>query len=205
MLTGTHIKLAKYIYHILKKEYGIRLNKKHLVYGSIKPDFTKNKVPHYIDKSIDYIAEEIERLITESNKIGTKAFSRRLGMIMHYISDYFCRAHNTEYYRRNLMPHLKYEKRLAKVMKNIRNRPVIAIQDCGRVPQNLVVTLQTIREGIKYEMYFESIKDYIIELNKEYMQKKSLEQDKEYTIKAINCVCGYIAERIRENISSKVA
>lgn len=182
MLTGTHIKLANYIYRILKKKYGIHLNKKNLIYGSVKPDFVKNKVPHYIDKSIDFIDQEIERLIYDSNDIGVKEFSRRLGMIMHYISDYFCRAHNTEYYRQNLIPHLKYEKRLAKIMKDIK----------------FVKT-------INYEKYLGSIKNYIIELNKEYMKKRSLEQDREYTISAIHYVCDYIAERIEENRRIKVA
>lgn len=182
MLTGTHVKFANYIYRILKKQYGIRLNKKNLIYGSIKPDFVKNKVPHYIDKSIDFIYEEIERLISDSNNIGVKEFSRRLGMIMHYISDYFCRAHNTKYYRKNLIPHLKYEKRLAKIMKDMKSIKLI-----------------------RFEMYFGSIKESIIELNKEYMQKRSLEQDREYTIRAINYVCNYIAEKIEEKRRVKVA
>lgn len=172
MLTMTHIKLANYIYYIFKQQYGIRLNKKNLIYGSIKPDFMKNKVPHYIDKSIDYIDKEIESLIDDSNKISIKVFSRRLGMIMHYISDYFCRAHNTEYYRKNLVAHLKYEKRLARKMQ-----------------------LRKMKKVIESNSRIECIKNYIVDLNKDYMKGKSLERDNEYTIKAINCVCRYIVEK----------
>jgi len=180
MLTGTHIKIANHIYHIFKKEYGIRLNKRNLIYGSIKPDFTKNKVPHYIDKSIDFIDKEIEKLIFDSDKIGVKLLSRRLGMIMHYISDYFCRAHNTSYYRNNLMAHLKYEKRLAKEM-----------------------TSKKIRKSMIYNGDYKTIKEFIVNLNKEYMQKKSLERDNEYTVKAINTVSKYIVEEIitRNNLN----
>jgi len=182
MLTGTHIKLANYIHYIFKKKYGIRLNKKHLIYGSIKPDFTKNKVPHYIDKSIDYIDKEIEKIINDNNSENKKAFSRRLGMIMHYISDYFCRAHNTDYYRKNLVAHLKYEKRLAKAIK-----------------------MKDIKKKRYHEMNFGKIKELVVELNKEYMKEKSLIRDKEYTIRAINGVCGYIAQNILNMENEKVA
>lgn len=182
MLTGTHIKLAKYIYHVFKEEYGIILNKKNLIYGSIKPDFMKNKVPHYIDKSIDYIYDEIENLINNSSMIGKREFSRRLGMIMHYISDYFCRAHNTEYYRKNIVAHLKYEKRLAKEMSS-----------------------KKIKKNMMYDIEFDTFKKFIVDLNKEYMKQKSLERDRIYTIKAINSVCGYIAKKVMARIDANVA
>lgn len=182
MLTGTHIKIANYIYNIFKQQYGICLNKKNLIYGSIKPDFAKNKVPHYIDQSIDYIDDEIEALIKDFNIISKKVFSRRLGMIMHYISDYFCRAHNTNYYRKNLMAHLKYEKRLAKTMK-----------------------MKDIKINKYCEIYWEKFKDSIVELNKEYMKEKSLIRDKEYTFRAINGACDYIAKKCDKKVGKKVA
>lgn len=182
MLTGTHIKLAKYIYHIFKEQYGINLSKKNLIYGSIKPDFMKNKVPHYIDKSIDYMDTEIERLIFDASNIGIKSFSRRLGMIMHYISDYFCRAHNTSYYRNNMMEHLRYEKRLAKKM-----------------------TMKKIKMNIENEIKIDTVKEFIMKLNKEYMKQKSLERDREYTVKAINILSKYIVEEIIMLRNLKVA
>ena len=128
----------------------------------------------------NYKTQAIKYVFSKAYNKYKKEFSRKLGMIMHYISDYFCRAHNTEYYRKNIVAHLKYEKRLAKVMKKI-------------------------KEDIVFERNSISLKEYIIGLNKEYVKQKSLQRDKEYTIKAINYVCGYVAEKILKKSNIKVA
>lgn len=180
MLTATHIRIGNYIYHRLKNEYGLYLSKKSLIYGSVKPDFMKNKVPHYIDKSINYIEKEIEILLSQS--MDKKEFSRRLGMIIHYISDYFCRAHNTSYYKNNIIAHLKYERRLSKEM-----------------------TMKNIKAIKNNEIKFDVVKEFIINFNEEYMKHKSLKRDNEYTVTAINSICSYIAEKLTIKLEKKVA
>lgn len=96
----THIAYARQIEEHIFLKYGVNLKHYSLIYGSIKPDASilyGGKTPHYFHMSLDMLCESANILInsTESlRQLETRAFSRELGVIMHYISDYFCRVHN---------------------------------------------------------------------------------------------------------------
>lgn len=96
----THIEYARQIEEHIFLKYGVKLKHFSLIYGSIKPDASilyGGKTPHYFNMSLDMLCESTNILIssTESlRQLETRAFSRELGVIMHYIADYFCRVHN---------------------------------------------------------------------------------------------------------------
>ena len=96
----THIAYARQIEEHIFLKYGDNLKHYSLIYGSIKPDASilyGGKTPHYFHMSLDMLCESANILInsTESlRQLETRSFSRELGVIMHYITDYFCRVHN---------------------------------------------------------------------------------------------------------------
>ena len=99
-MSATHIAYARQIEEHIFLKYNIKLKHFSLIYGSIKPDASilfGSKVPHYFDSSLNTVCESINILINATNsldEIKTRAFSRELGVIMHYITDFFCRVHN---------------------------------------------------------------------------------------------------------------
>lgn len=121
MLSSAHGYISTKIYNYLKDTNGIELNKKSLILGSIEPDFVPSLIfiPHYYPGSIDFIIKEIHNIsqikfINEKNFIDS--YSKRLGIVIHYICDYFCYAHNNYVLEHNLIKHFLYE---VNVNKNI--------------------------------------------------------------------------------------
>lgn len=118
----THIAYARQIEEHIALRYGIKLKHYSFIYGSIKPDASilfGGKTPHYINISLDMICESANILINSTNslsEIETRAFSRELGVIMHYVSDYFCRVHNdiNGVKHSESLSHVIYEQRFQK-------------------------------------------------------------------------------------------
>lgn len=108
------------------KSKGI-INKKRFIWGNVKPDcaLKYKKIRHYYDESIDIVIEKILYLssltLDEVHYSVTVAkFSEELGVICHFLCDFFCAPH---YYRweckstKVMKDHMLYEKRLAKRTK----------------------------------------------------------------------------------------
>ena len=99
-MSATHIAYAKQIEDHIALKYGVKLKHFSFIYGSIKPDASilfGGKTPHYINLSLDELCESSYILMNATKsleEVETRAFSRELGVIMHYITDYFCRVHN---------------------------------------------------------------------------------------------------------------
>ena len=111
------------------------INKKRFIWGNIKPDCTpKYKVKkHYYDESIDMIVEKIIYLaslkledVYYDIKLGK--FSEELGVVCHFLCDFFCAPH---YYRwefkstNAVKQHVMYEQKLAKLCKNFKPTNII--------------------------------------------------------------------------------
>lgn len=113
----THLGISMKLKHIIETNYHIKLRTISFLLGSIKPDITSPyiHIPHYKKDSQDFIREEIrsvlETKIYESKKC-TSHFSGRLGIITHYLSDFFCYAHS-EYFTGDMLEHNIYEMKLS--------------------------------------------------------------------------------------------
>lgn len=130
MFSDTHQLIAANIFEIVKSELGIELDYDGLRYGSILPDIHPllTFVPHFFDGSIDLVEKRImylENSCFNYDLRKIKRFSVRLGIIIHFICDYFCVAHNEKRYN-NLYQHYLYELKLKKFFRKY----LIKIKDC---------------------------------------------------------------------------
>lgn len=173
---NTHKIIANELYNEIYRVYNIKLDKKSLIWGSQLPDYSpKHKmIPHYYDKSIDYIVGEIISLIVlarftnleESSYIGItkKIFSRKLGIISHYLTDYVTLAHYENWsFKDSMVKHVSYERKLNHIAENFdftRNEVI-----------NLRIDLDDIFSLRR------NIRNNIDEVLKLYRKEKSLERD----------------------------
>lgn len=115
MFTQTHRLIGATIGTIISREYPDRLDEKAFRYGCVIPDFYLRfiSIPHYKHKSFEFITTMIqkERCLPQTIK-EKRRFSAELGIITHYISDYFCQAHNYSEYD-NVINHFIYEGELS--------------------------------------------------------------------------------------------
>lgn len=148
MLCATHRLIAKNVYEVLRSELNITLNYKSLLDGSVAPDSNPLMlvIPHYKNnQSLGFVSRYVDKLlcmqVDENTQVG-KDFSFKLGVVIHYISDYFCRAHNDIKYL-NPIAHYFYEKRLKHYFNNCLTKAKLLV----RTDRNKIV--KTIREFIE--------------------------------------------------------
>lgn len=110
-----HLFFASRIRKQLRDLTGISLNAFRFAYGNIKPDltFSMYKTPHTFSRSEKVLKEHILKLFEEPLHISD--FSEKLGIVMHYLCDYFCFAHS-DTYNRGLVAHALYELRMVRSM-----------------------------------------------------------------------------------------
>jgi len=118
MLSDTHKLITNKVYDFLEKELCVSIDHESFLYGSIVPDIHPLMMLMSHNKgSMEFVFRNIEWLISRelvSNKKRDIAkYSYKLGIVMHFISDYFCRAHNEVKYS-NFISHIRYESVLKK-------------------------------------------------------------------------------------------
>lgn len=117
--TFSHVIIGKIIYDYLKDNYGIYLDKKSFIKGNYYPDFSASiiKRPHYIKDTLDYVHDKIEKLANTNLNSAyiDKAYSKKIGIICHYYSDYFCFAHSSNF-KEKTKAHISYERKLHKYL-----------------------------------------------------------------------------------------
>ncbi len=112
----THIRMSLALKHTIEKATNIKLDSISFIYGNIKPDICKRyiKIPHFKKTSMGFIREriaEISKISITTRSKCTKEFSVNLGIITHYLSDFFCYAHS-DLFTGGAVKHLSYENRL---------------------------------------------------------------------------------------------
>ena len=115
------------VYQLYQKLLDIKLNKSAFVKGCCKPDmpFFLRGIGHYREDSF-YIVKDILRTGIKNIEFDgvnlSKEASVRIGIAMHFISDYFCYMHN-EGISHNRNTHHTYEmilnKKLIKTNRNV--------------------------------------------------------------------------------------
>lgn len=118
MLVGTHKIIAKLVYRHLIAKLNFKLDWSKFVYGNFQPDMNRSYVDcdHTLEDSllcINYNAEELMR-----SDVSVKEFSFALGIICHFVCDYFCLQHTMDYWKKDPLAHGVYEAALhAKILK----------------------------------------------------------------------------------------
>ena len=164
-MSATHAMYAKKIYEHIYLMYGVKLKKYNLIYGSIKPDVSIlfPKYPHYINDSLDSLCESVDMIIKSTHnqrEVETRAFSRELGVVLHYMTDFFCMVHNDVNGKKHPTnyKHIAYEQSFQNKLKSFE--------------------LDEVREKVANSFYDElkrinntSLRSYIIYKHNKYMKE----------------------------------
>ena len=99
-----HYRIAKKISAEMK-ELGLHLHESSFLFGNFFPDLIHSYFwcKHEYSVSRDFLRKKIERL-----KKKPIFFSFRLGVLTHYICDYFCYPHSSSF-DKGLIHHITYE------------------------------------------------------------------------------------------------
>lgn len=123
MKKKSHLSLASYIIDGLQNEDLIKYRKSFLL-GSVLPDCIPSFVTrrHTIEDTFEIFREELTA-ITEAydwTRGITREFCRRLGVVIHYLADYFTFPHNS-IFKGSMKEHITYEFALMDYFKKYLN------------------------------------------------------------------------------------
>ncbi len=173
MLVNTHGEIANLIFKHLSRNNHCHLSRFSFITGNIKPDLVKElrKESHYYEDAIFYVLDKVQQL--EDLTLTKEEFSTELGVICHFLSDFFCRYHQKDFQKKNIVDHILYEMNLhfkfSKMLK--KNLDIIS----GRYDY----------------LYTSDLKKMIVAMHQEYVSGKSTyEDDILYALKCTLMVSG---------------
>lgn len=178
MIIPTHLLIANKIHDYITKNHGEVLNRRHFKYGNIKPDISRKNQPtkHTLRDSLEYVVSQIDKYKLQPNNISNHSI--HIGMINHYLSDFFCSRHYYKYKHgfKGLFSHLRYEHKLHKTLKSQNQNGLLDMSD------------------IENRSFFDgSLHDLIKDLEKEYKSLvPSIENDIIFALRAPLIVCEYL-------------
>lgn len=156
-MINTHKTLGENILKCANSKSIYLINRKKFIWGNIKPDCTPKykRMKHYYNESIDMVIENIQYLSTLKledvyYKMTIGKFSEQLGVICHFLCDFFCAPH---YYRwefkstKAVKDHMLYEQKLAKLAKDYEPKPVIDTTITPKNVREFIVDLQEQYDG----------------------------------------------------------
>lgn len=170
MITNTHILFSKILYENCLKDLNFKLDRYKFMYGNIKPDIFCNyfKDNHTIKESIQIVERYSNELISSKN--NTSDFSVELGVICHYVCDYFCIYHTEDYAKNNIFEHIGYERKL-------HNKVIEMIEKSQMKIEN------------RNNFINENIIEFIYKMQEKYFEEKqSLTRDIIYALETANAV-----------------
>lgn len=170
MRKKSHISLARYLVNSIGMEK-LQDHKKAFYIGSILPDCVPSFITrrHCIDDTFDILKKEIEKLTEDySTEKGVNMYyCRHLGVITHYIADYFTLPHNKTFLG-SIKDHCTYEKELKFALKEY-----VSSDEAQRTREE-VPTCYTV----------EAICEFIEKMHKKYLM----------AVQAVSVDCQYIVE-----------
>jgi hypothetical protein len=160
------------------------IDKKKFIWGNVKPDYvSKYKLKkHFYNESINMILEKISFLSSLTTKeiyysYGIKKFSAELGVVCHFLCDFFCFAHSERWrLKSDLKKHVSYEQKLGKMAKSF--------DFIDATDENLLV--EDIEVFIKYNI-------------KQYGEVEGYEKDLLYSVFICSSVVNTVLNKVIEN------
>ncbi len=200
MFPQTHKIISEHLHQSILGILGIELNKQSIIYGSIKPDITPSlaRLDHFKPQTFNLIMNEIHKLShypLSINNESIKYFSTQIGIVTHFIADFFCVPHNdrVKYRKATIINHMIYENNLHRLFK----------QYNGNFKDNLIITKNHFNVD-NYSAHI--IKSVIDELHDDYSKRtESLENDLMSSLQATSVVGLYIVQHALNNNNFKVA
>ena len=184
MFMNTHILIGKSIVENIDQNKSFFISDKNFIYGNIKPDVSSKYVlqKHYLEESLEMIFSKVEYLCTLDLDSITKyfsisKFSQELGVICHFLCDFFCVPHSRRWEMSHSMnKHIAYEKELSIVARE----------------SNLKKFKGDNIEANSFRKFFNSI--YV-----EYQSKTEYKNDLLFSNYVCNSVVDYILSAILSN------
>jgi hypothetical protein len=170
----SHIYLSLIFKKAVENKLPIKLHTISFIKGNLKPDFSLLliKVPHYKIPTSEIVKNEMDRLILHTaNKYTTctKEFTESLGVVTHYLSDFFCYAHSVRF-TGSVYDHVIYERNLSKYRGTMQAK---IMESVGNVPYG------------NCHMDYQSICSLIDRLHTNYSKKRpSYARDLIFTLRA---------------------
>ena len=170
MRKKSHISLAWYLMNS-EGMSSLKSHKGSFYMGSILPDCVPSFLvrKHTMEDSYEILEKEVKKLISNFDPIkGPNCyFCRHLGVITHYISDYFTFPHNA-HYPGKLKDHCIYEEELKKKLRSYVKSPEAVrkrLQETVRTPDEILAFVRRMHQD--YTMAESVVKrdcEYITEL-----------------------------------------
>lgn len=184
MFVNTHILIGKSIVENINENKSFFISDKNFIYGNIKPDISSKYVlqKHYLEESLEMIFTKVEYLCTLnldciSKYFSISKFSQELGVICHFLCDFFCVPHSRRWEMTHSMnKHITYEKELSIVAKET---------DLRRFKGDNI-------EANSFREFFNSI--YL-----EYQSKTEYKNDLLFSNYVCNSVVDYILDAVLSN------
>lgn len=186
MRKKSHISVASYLLNCNGMEV-LSNHKKALYIGSILPDCVPSFITrrHCIDETFPILRKELQLLIDEYNysKGITAYFCRHLGIILHYVADYFTFPHNS-FYGGNMRQHCSYEKEMKFYMR------AYVKSNAARRNRSDVISCNTV----------DTICNHILDMHKNYaLEKQNVSLDCEYIISLCHQIADFILSIFEKN------
>nr|WP_300005828.1 zinc dependent phospholipase C family protein [Tissierella sp.] len=188
--------MATNIYNNVFENYGLKLDKEKLLWGSIAPDILPKYrfIRHYQDESIDYIVKEIIKVIFMSryvdfnkgvDSLTIKILSRKIGIISHYLTDFVCVPHAKRWtFIGSMKKHIKYEKELDVYAKNHDFKKHVILTNDIDLYDNESIELKA------------QVKNYIETVIEEYSMKLSFNNDLDFAAEFNTKISYFILDTI---------
>lgn len=198
IFADSHKIIANEIHRNVEDIYGLKLDKKKLLWGSVSPDILPKYrlIRHYQDESIEYIAKEIVKVIyigrfLESNgkvdPITVKLLSNKIGVISHYISDFTCVPHAKRWtFTDSMIKHIRYESRLNDYAKH------------HDFKENIIDTEDIDIRDTEFNDLKDEVVRYIENIVEEYSVKESFENDLNFALNLNLKLTNFVMDTIIE-------
>jgi len=181
---STHFLIANSILENIDNNKSFFISEKNFIYGNIKPDISSKYVflKHYRTESLDMIAFKVNYLCnlnldSLSKYFSLSKFNQELGVICHFLCDFFCVPHSQRWeFKHSMKKHMLYERELSTVAKEL----------------NLSKFKGDIIKHNSFEEFFHA-------LYEEYINKSDYKNDLLFSSYACNSVINYILDCILQN------
>lgn len=192
MLINTHMLMAEDLYKSIKDITNIDICRNSFIYGNVKPDivYRLSSLPHKIDELIDPICEDMEGIISTKFR-SDQQLSVDLGVICHFLCDFFCGPHFYADMSNHIVSHLNYEKNLHRFYRDA----------------NKDTWIDELRlfEGDKTHNY-DSFKQCILRVKDLYTREEaSYERDIYFALLASKVIMRAVLKELDLNISLRVS
>ncbi|MCI8648561.1 MAG: zinc dependent phospholipase C family protein [Anaerotruncus sp.] len=106
----SHITMGRYLYTYFTEQLGVKLDKSTFVRWNFLPDIAPSllRLSHFKKDIYDLVMARAEHLAANSEQMSVEEFSKQLGILCHFMADFFCYAHS-ETFDGSKIGHLTYE------------------------------------------------------------------------------------------------